>query len=313
MPVSEFASDVRAGLSKPQKEIPSKYFYDDVGTALFEVITHLPEYGLTRADERLLQSHAAEVAARLQDHAVVAELGSGNGSKTRWILQEVVRRQSSIYFPIDISSAALARCTSELSDIERLQVVPLECSYVDGLREVTRQRADGSQLLVLFLGSTIGNLDRPASAEFLRRVRDILRKDDGLYVSADLEKPVPQMLAAYNDSIGVTAAFNLNVLARINRELGGNFVLSAWRHVALYNEAERRIEMHLRSVVDQEVTIRAAALKVAFRAGETIRTENSHKFSAEEVVRTAQGAGYCCEAQWVDQEWPFAQSLLIAV
>ena len=309
----EFAADVRAGLERPgQKELPSKYLYDDVGSALFEVISHLPEYGLTRADERLLRRNASEIVDRLAMPVAVAELGSGTGKKTRWLLEAVGRRQRTFYYPVEISRSALAMCERELRDIDSISIVGFEREYLDGLRDVAAYRKSGRQLLVLFLGSTIGNFDRPAGVKFLAEVRRILEPGDSLLLGTDLEKPSAQLLAAYDDELGVTAAFNLNLLARINRELDADFDLGQFSHVATINHAARSVEMHLRSKRRQTVSIAAAELEVEFQEGETIWTESSHKYSREEVFQMARGSGFRCEAQWIDGEWPFAESLLIA-
>ncbi|PYX28188.1 MAG: L-histidine N(alpha)-methyltransferase [Acidobacteria bacterium] len=311
-PVFEFAAEVRAGLlCDGQKELPSKYLYDDVGSALFEVISALPEYGLTRADQRLLRENAAEIVARVNSPVVVAELGSGSGKKTRYLLEALDTRQQTRYCPIEISHTALTMCARELSDIDHISIVGFESEYLDGLLEVADNRRVGEQLLVLFLGSTIGNFDRPADAKFLRAVRRILRSGDALLLGTDLVKPIPQMLDAYDDSLGVTAAFNLNLLGRINRELGGNFVLSQFKHEARFNPETRSIEMHLRSERNQNVTISRAGLTVTFRTGETIWTESSHKYSRPELLQLAMAAGFRCEEQWVDDEWPFAETLLM--
>ncbi len=313
-PVSEFAADVCAGLTRPgQKELPSKYLYDDVGSALFEVISVLPEYGLTRADERLLRRHAYDMVERLPAPVIVAELGSGSGKKTRWILEALSHRQRTSYCPIEISPTALAMCRRELGDIDSISIVGFEREYLDGLLEVAARREDGEHLLVLFLGSTIGNFDRPAGVKFLREVRRILQVGDSLLLGTDLEKPVSQLRAAYDDPLGVTAAFNLNLLARINRELDADFVLQQFEHAARFNGEARRVEMHLRSKRKQTVNIPRSGLSVTFLDGETIWTESSHKLSSEEVFRIAEAAGFCCEAQWLDEEWPFAESLLMAV
>lgn len=312
-PSTQFAADVFAGLSKSgQKELPSKYFYDDLGTALFEVITLLPEYGLMRAEERLFERHSAELVARLPGAVVVAELGSGTGRKTRWVLEALGKRQTTSYYPIDVSPAALARCEREFSGLGSVKFAGLVSPYLEGLREVARRRPAGAPLLVLFMGSSIGNLERPMMEEFLRDVRGTLQPGDGFLLSTDLEKPVPQLLAAYDDSIGVTAAFNLNLLARINRELGGNFDLTRFRHEARWNERQRRIEMHLRSTGTQKVRIPRAGLTVKFECDETIWTESSHRFNCAEVGALGQRTGFRCDAQWVDTAWPFAQTLLIA-
>jgi L-histidine N-alpha-methyltransferase len=311
---SGFASDVRAGLDRPgQKELPSKYLYDDVGSALFEVISHLPEYGLTRADERLLQRHADEIVGRLDPPVAVAELGSGSGKKTRWILKALGRWQQIFYYPVEISHSALVMCERELSDIDSLSIVGFEREYLDGLLEVAAHRQRNQHLFVMFLGSTIGNFDRVAGVQFLSEVRRILEPGDSLLLGTDLEKPVGQLLKAYDDEIGVTAAFNLNLLARINRELQADFDLGEFRHLSRINPAARSVEMHLQSMRRQTVRIPAANLSVEFMEGETIWTESSHKFRAAEVFEMAQLAGFSCEAQWIDEEWPFAENLLIAV
>ena len=310
---TEFAADVFAGLSKPrQKELPSKYFYDDIGSALFEVITSLPEYGLCRAEERLFERHSTELVARLPGAVVVAELGSGSGRKTRWVLEALGQRQTTSYYPIDVSPAALLRCEREFSGLPSVKLAGLVSPYLDGLREVARRRPAGAPLLVLFMGSTIGNLERPVMEDFLHDVRAQLTAGDGFLLSTDLEKPVELLLAAYTDSIGVTAAFNLNLLERINRELDGQFDVSSFRHQARWNEQERRIEMHLCSKRKQAVSIPLAGFCAEFATGESIWTESSHRFNCAEVVRLGERCGFRCDTQWVDSEWPFAQSLLIA-
>ncbi len=313
-PAADFAAEVRAGLTKPgQKELPSKYLYDEVGSALFEVISVLPEYGLTRADERLLRHHAEQMVGGIPSPALVAELGSGSGKKTRWILQALSRRQRTTYYPIEISPAALAQCEKELGQIDSVSIVGFERSYLDGLLAVAASRRPGEHLLVLFLGSNIGNFDRPAGEAFLGKVRRTLNPGDAMLLGTDLDKPVPQLIAAYDDSLGVTAAFNLNLLARINRELAADFNLSAFRHTVQYDPQERRIEMHLRATRAQIVNVATAGFTVSFAEGETIWTESSHKYLPEDVVEMARRTGFRCEAQWVDREWPFAQSLLVAV
>jgi|SRR5579862_1527808 len=309
----EFAADVRAGLTRNgQKELPSKYLYDNVGSALFEVISYLPEYGLTRADERLLRRHADEIAERVSGPVAVAELGSGSGKKTRWLLEAFCRRQRTSYYPVEISSSALAMCERELRDIDRISIVGFEREYLDGLLEVAAYRKSGQHLLVLFLGSTIGNFDRPAGTKFLAEVRRILEPGDSLLLGTDLEKPSSQLLAAYDDELGVTAAFNLNLLARVNRELGADFDLRQFVHLAKINHEVRSVEMHLQSKRRQVVSIPAAEVVIEFQEGETIWTESSHKYSIDEMVETARNAGFRCEAQWIDEQWPFAENLLIA-
>jgi L-histidine Nalpha-methyltransferase len=310
---SELITDVRLGLSKAgQKELPSKYLYDSVGSALFEVISVLPEYGLTRADERLLRRHSEDIVARLTPPTVVAELGSGSGKKTRWMLEALSRHQHISYCPIEISRTALTMCERELGDIDSVSIVGFEREYLDGLLEVAARRRKGEQLLVLFLGSTIGNFEHPADLNFLRQMRGILQAGDALLLGTDLQKPIHQLLDAYDDSLGVTAAFNMNLLARVNRELDADFVLSQFEHVARFNQDTSSVEMHIRSLKQQTVAIPAASLSVTFLEGETIWTESSHKYSRTDIFRMAETAGFRCDAQWIDKEWPFAENLLIA-
>jgi len=311
--VSQYASDVVIGLNNSgQKELPSKYLYDEVGSALFDVICLLPEYGLSRAGLRLLQKYSQDIIERLAGPLIVAELGSGSGQKTRWLLEALARRQRVNYFPIDISSSALFRIGQELGHMDQVSIVGFERAYLDGLKEVAEHRREDENMLVLFLGSTIGNFDRPAGDQFLREVRSILRKGDSLLLATDLEKPVPQLMLAYDDSAGVTAAFNKNMLARINRELDADFDLAQFEHAVRWDESERRIEMHLRSKQWQRVTIRQAGFSFHLRRGETIWTESSHKYNPAEVIHMGERTGYQCIGQWFDLEWPFAQNLFMA-
>jgi len=306
----EFACDVRVGLAKRQKELHSKYLYDELGSSLFETITHLPEYGLTRADERLLRLHAPDIAALLPSSIAVVELGSGVGQKTRHILRALgaVGRQVPLrYYPIDVSADALMRCESDLADLA--DVRPLVQSYLDGMARATAQRQPGEAFLVMFLGSTIGNFERKCAVEFLRDLRRALLPGDALLIATDLVKEPERMLDAYDDPTGVTGAFNLNLLGRINRELGGNFRLRQFQHQARWNSDHRRIEMHLRSRVDQTVSIAEADLTIIFQSGETIWTESSHKFQLSELEAMAQMTGFRTAGQWIDSEWPFADSL----
>ena len=296
--LGEFALEVRAGLSKPQKELPSKYLYDELGSALFDAITVLPEYGLTRADQRILERHAAKIP---REFPLIAEFGSGSGRKTRPVLEALAPDR---YFPIDLSAAALDRCRRELCGLSEIE--PLEATYLNGLDSIPR---NGAPLLLLFLGSTIGNFDVRCRDDFLRQVRARLRPHDAMLIGCDLLKPIDTMLDAYDDPTGVTASFNLNLLGRIDRELGGDFDLRAFAHEARYNSDLRRIEMHLRSRVDQKAAIREARFECRFRAGETIWTESSHKFDADEIPGIARQTGFEPEAQWIDREWPFAENL----
>ena len=307
---NDFALAVREGLTKPgQKELPSKFFYDELGSALFESICLLPEYGLTRAEERIFARHAQEIVSRLPEAVSVAELGSGSGKKTRLLLHALCPHRALSYYPIEISREALASCEKELSDIRCINVVGLEREYLDGLLEVAARRDEGQSLLVLFLGSTIGNFDAPASVEFLRQIRSILWEGDHLLLGADLRKPKPLLLAAYDDLLGVTSAFNRNILVRINRELGADFSLHQFAHQAIFNDRTHSMEMHLRSRRDQQVSIPGADIAVFFAEGETIWTETSHKYSLDELDHMAAQSGFRPEATWLDNTWPFTDCL----
>lgn len=306
---AQFITDVREGLSRPgQKELPSRHLYDALGSALFEAITLLPEYGLTRADERVLQRCARQLRERFPKEPRIVELGSGSGRKTRLLLAAFGPRPS--YTPIDISSAALAQCQKELAPLA--EVTPIHARYLDGVQRASAARVPGQPLLLLFLGSTIGNFNPQEAADFLSALRARLRPGDALLLGADLRKDRARLLRAYDDPTGVTAAFNRNVLGRVNRELGGDFDLSAFTHQARYLEPEGRIEMHLVAQRDLSARVPAAGIAVSLRAGESIWTESSHKFHAEQIPALAETAGLRCVAQWTDEEWPFCEALCVA-
>jgi L-histidine N-alpha-methyltransferase len=310
--VDSFAEDVRDGLQQTgQKTLLSKYLYDDIGSALFEAITRLPEYGLTRAEERILRRHSSDIAQFLTAHGMVVELGSGSGRKTRQILESLAHHQSMTYCPIEISSAALVSCERELDDLTHVSILGFEAEYLDGLGRAVARRRHGEAVTVLFLGSSIGNFDRAPAEDFLRGIRQRIEPGDTLLLGTDLEKPLAQLIPAYDDSLGLTEAFNRNLLARINRELGGDFDLSRFEHVALYNARERRIEMHLRCMQTQTVSMDEATF--TFRSDETIWTESCHKYGRHEPVEMAARTGFECVAQWVDEEWGFAENLFVAV
>ncbi len=310
-PLTGFARDVRQGLGREgQKAIPSKYLYDDLGSALFDAITHLPEYGVTRADERVLRRAAPELTRYLPGELAVAELGSGSGGKTRIVLEALAYGRQPEYHPIDVSAHALARCERALEDVVAVRAI--HAGYLEGMERLERLRTPGCRLLLLFLGSNIGNFDRRGGAEFLRRLRRRLRPGDATLIGMDLEKPEDTLLAAYDDPSGVTAAFNRNLLGRINRELGGNFDLRSFAHEARYHRPLRRVEMHLRATRDQDVEISDAEMNIRLRRGETIWTESSYKYVAAELPLMAAAAGFLSAAQWVDEEWPFAENLWVA-
>jgi dimethylhistidine N-methyltransferase len=311
--VDELAIDVRAGLGGAgQKSLPSRYLYDDLGSALFDAIGYLPEYGLTRADERILRKHAREIVGVMRGPCAVAELGSGSGRKTRWILEALGTGRPVTYSPIDISPAALERCELELSRLPGVRVDPIEADYLSGLALVASRRRENERMLLLFLGSTIGNFETAEAMEFIREVRRRLRPGDGFLLGTDLLKPASTLVAAYDDALGVTAAFNLNLLRRLNRELDADFNLDLFRHEARWNEPKRRVEMHLVATRAHGVPIRAIDLCVHFRAGESIWTESSYKYDVDAPTRIADDASFAVAGRWTDREWPFAESLLIA-
>ncbi len=308
----EFAREVRAGLKQSgQKTLPCRYLYDDLGSALFEAITFLPDYGLSRADARILCRNAAAIVDALPRNLAVAELGSGNGTKTRPLLEALRRRQPVCYYPIDVSGSSLAKCARDLGGLAA--VFPIEATYIQGLSQAAERRAPGQTLLTLFLGSTIGNFESAAATDFLYALRLCLRPGDALLLGTDLVKPVDTLIQAYDDPAGVTAAFNLNLLARINRELDADFNLRQFEHVARYDKQAQRVEMHLRSRVFQVANVRRADLVVDFAPDETICTEACHKFRLDQPKEMARLAGFRLAGQWTDDAWPFAENLMIAV
>lgn len=307
--LSRFAQDVTEGLSEEgQKRLSPRYFYDDLGSALFEAITLLPEYGLTRADEHLLSRHADEIVSEVGSVALIAELGSGSGRKTRQILRAFQSgTENLVYRPIDVSNSALSICKRELDSFAECR--PVHAEWLDGLAAISAERTGALPLLLLFLGSSIGNLNHNEMLDFLRSLRTHLRPGDFLLLGADLVKNVDAMLAAYDDPTGVTSAFNLNLLGRINRELGGNFDLRSFTHEIRWDSDQRRIEMHLISRRDQDVFISALGATFTFREGETIWTESSHKFTEVELDGFALSTGFVPVDMWVDSTWPFAEAL----
>ena len=309
---SEFARDVEIGFAARRKWLPARWLYDELGSALFEAITALPEYGLTRADARIIARAAEEITDAAGDPRTVLELGSGSGSKTRALLEVATRRRFVEYVPIDVSRAALNSCKFMLNGIARVHIRPMEATYLEGLERGIRNCRPGEPALVLFLGSTIGNFARTEASSFLAEVRRRVRPGDSLLLGADLVKPPEVLITAYDDPLGVTAAFNLNLLGRINRELDGEFELSRFQHEAVWNPHASRIEMHLRSRVAQRVAVGELQREIRFRGGETIWTESSHKFRPEQIRRMGERAGWRFERQWLDEEWPFAETLFTA-
>lgn len=308
-----FAGDVLEGLTRPgQKTLPSSWLYDDVGSALFEVITLLPEYGLTRADAALLLGAAGAIAGLAGQPRRIVEFGSGSGTKTRCILEAALACHELEYVPVDISRSALTSCAATLRELPGLTVRPVESRYLSGLPAALSGRGPDDRALLLFLGSTIGNFSPDDAAGFLRSAREQMRPGDSLLLGTDLVKPREQLLAAYDDPLGVTAAFNLNLLGRINRELSGEFVLGRFAHEARFDQLHSRIEMHLRSRVAQKVWIEDLHRIISFEAGETIWTESSHKFRTSDIAAMGAQSGWTLVRQWVDHTWGFAETLFTA-
>jgi dimethylhistidine N-methyltransferase len=308
----ELAERLRAGLAALPRRLPFECFYDDLGSALFEAITYLPEYGLTRAEWRLLCRHSTDLGRLVPPPVEVVELGSGSGRKTRVLLESLVRRGPLVYRPVDISSVALDACRREMTGLAGVTVGPLPIPYLQGLTAAVEMRRTASTVLALFLGSNVGNLEPVDRDRFLGAVRERLRPNDALLITADLEKDEASLLAAYDDSLGVTGAFNRNALARINRELEADFDLSAFQHRAIYAPRERRIEMHLVSKRDQTVHVPALGLAMRLAAGETIWTESSYKLRPDELATLGRAAGFSCRTAWHDPSWPYEMALLVA-
>ncbi len=312
---ADFAEDVRRGLTARRKSLPPKYFYDDLGSQLFEAICLLPEYYPTRAESEIFARRSAEIvgAAAAGSRLTLVELGSGSAAKTRRIIEAILERQRRLeYLPIDISTAALeASAHSLLQDYPTLAVNAYAGDYDAALPLVGAQLGEEGRALVLFLGSNIGNFDRTEARDFLRRLRDILRAGDCLLLGADLKKDPAVLEAAYDDALGVTAAFNLNLLARINREFDADFDLRSFRHVALYDSAEGRVEMHIESTRSQTVNVRALGLVINFDAGEHIHTENSYKYDLAELSALADVTGFARTHTWLDNGERFSSNLFV--
>jgi len=315
-PADSFADDVRRGLTAAPKILRPKYFYDSLGSRLFEAICELPEYYVTRAEAEVFHDHAGEIAAALPGRLRLVELGSGDAQKTRLLIEAMLDRQGDLdYLPIDISRSAVEQSGDRLlGAYPELRVTAYVADYQTALRSLARQPLPpgADRTLVLFLGSTIGNLDPQERVALLRDVRALLVPGDALLLGADLDKPEEILIPAYDDALGVTAAFNLNLLVRINRELGGAFDLAGFRHRARYDRELGRIEMHLESRREQTVAIRGLGLDVPFAAGETIHTESSYKFRSGQIGRLGEETGFSLRRVWYDGARRFGSHLLVA-
>jgi dimethylhistidine N-methyltransferase len=307
-----FAENVRLGLSSKQKFLLPKYFYDAMGSILFEVICQLPEYYVTRTETEILKRCCGEIVDALPGPLTLIEAGSGSATKTRLLIETTLRRQPSLlYVPMDISYETLAESATDLtSTFPTLQVIAYAGDYFDSfqlLRDVPTERK-----LVLFLGSSLGNFDPPNDLSFLSMVRSMLEPSEGLILGLDLKKSAAILEPAYDDALGVTAAFNLNLLNRINRELGANFDLHRFSHRAIYNQELGRVEMHLVSRCEQTVYVSQLDLYLNFADGETIHTESSYKYDQQQIHTLASQAGFSCARTWHDRNALFSLNLFIA-
>jgi L-histidine Nalpha-methyltransferase len=312
---SPIGAEVLRGLSAKPKTLSPWLFYDDEGSRLFELITELPEYYVTRAEREIFVAHSDEIFAAAGDgHWALFELGAGSATKTGLLLRAAARRQDTVhYHPIDISPSALAEAERGLS-IPGVSISAVVADYTEGLASVPLgQRTSDERRMFLYIGSSIGNFDMPAAMRILRDVRRQLIPGDALLLGTDLAKDRKTLLDAYDDAAGVTAAFNKNVLVRINRELGGNFNPQLFRHRARWNEECSRVEMHLESLITQIVFLPALDIQVRLGRAETIHTENSYKFTDEQVDALLRRTGFEIVHRWTDHHAWFGEYLARAV
>lgn len=304
----DFATSVLEGLSATPKRLECRWFYDALGSALFEQICETPEYYLTRAEGEILLTNAREIARETRPRTQLVELGSGSAEKTRLLIRALIAHQGRLtYVPIDISRSALEQSTLALVDeLPGLDVVAVQAEYEAGLDELAH--LPSGPKLVLWLGSNVGNFERAEATAFLRRLRAKLGRDDRLLIGIDLRKDANTLERAYDDAGGVTARFNLNLLARINRELGGQFDLERFAHRAHYNVVGGRVDMHLQALVAQRVRIAALERTFDFAKGELVHTESSFKYSLREIDALASESGWFVEGQWLDAAGRFALS-----
>jgi dimethylhistidine N-methyltransferase len=310
---ASFAEDVRSGLTAPRKFLLPQYFYDALGSALFGAICELPEYYVTRAETEILALQADEIARAFGGPVRLVELGSGYARKTRLLFDAVLARQDELeYAPIDIDPHVLEESARELlNNYARLRISAVAADFRDVARTFEALPSATARTVVLFLGSTIGNLDPVDAATLLREIRSVLTTQDALFLGADLVKPVGVLEPAYDDELGVTAAFNRNLLARINRELGGHFDLSRFQHRAFFNRDASRIEMHLVSRGAQRIAIDDLSLDIDFADGEAIHTENSYKYDEAMLATLASEGGFTIEHRWSDTRGWFADVLMV--
>jgi len=304
-----FRDAALSGLTRRAKSLPCRFLYDERGSALFEEICELPEYYLTRTEMRILADDAGEIAATVGPHAQLIEFGSGASRKVRLLLDALV--SPAAYVAIDISREQLRRAAEEVAtDFPDVPVVAICADYTEPLRLPPLPERSEGRRLGFFPGSTIGNFAPGDAVDFLAGCRRIIGRGGGLLIGVDLKKDTALLDAAYNDRAGVTAAFNLNLLERMNRELDADFDLDRFEHVAFYNAAAGRIEIYIRSLVDQIVTVAGRAIR--FAAGERIHTEDSYKYTVSEFHRLALYGGFQPERHWIDADQLFSVHLLRA-
>lgn len=311
---SGFASDVRRGLGARPRSLEPHWFYDELGSRLFDAICLLPWYRITRVERRLLGRAARGMSGDGERFTLVAELGPGNGEKLALFLAALggAGRTRRVLLA-DISPEALSAATARLAKGGMRDVAAIRGTYEQGLARISRERPRRGAALVLFLGSNIGNFEPARASRFLRDVRSALRPGDGFLLGADLVKEEKDLLLAYDDPLGVTAAFNRNLLARMNRELGANFDLASFSHRAVWNEEQGRVEMHLVSRRAQRVRIPGAHLDVRFQKDESIFTEASYKYVSRELRTRVEGAGFAAKRAFEDRIAGYALTLYEAV
>jgi len=306
-----FAEDVLVGLSAtPQKTLSPKYLYDETGSLLFERICDLPEYYPTRIERSIIENNISEIVAVCGPETELVELGSGSSTKTQIIIEALLRKYSKLsYIPIDISRSILVESTKHLQKkYPEIHITGLVSDYIKALNYLMLHHHDHK--MIIFLGSSIGNFATDESLSFLKRIRKNLSASDMLLVGMDLVKPEDILIPAYDDAEGITAQFNLNILVRINRELGGKFDLDKFKHQAIFNEKHSRVEMHLVSLENQTVRIDYLDREFDFEKGETIHTENSHKYSPERISKMAERTGFTVTNSWHDENKWFSLNLM---
>jgi dimethylhistidine N-methyltransferase len=304
------AAEVREHLLRSPRQLPSRYLYDALGSALFDAICELPWYGITRAEMALLAAHAGEILKPRSGFAKLVELGSGSGTKLRALLRSAGERARDLRIHlVDVSPSALETASRNVSEAGAGRLVLHQRPYESGLREAMAETDHRERTLALFLGSNIGNFEPAEAQAFLRRARRVLAAGDGFLLGADLVKEERTLLLAYDDPLGVTAAFNRNLLHRMNRELGADFRLDRFAHRAVWNGARSRIEMHLVSLERQDVHVRGAGLTFTLELGETIWTESSYKYTASALRDLLEQAGFSITHQWIDDQRQFALTL----